>query len=270
MGMTMAGDYAYEFLRTLSILRDYLPHIVLIGGCVPYIYWKYMFEAQLPPVYTTDLDILTLNEVPVCGDAIAALLTGAGYEGQVLDTTQTQCYKFESVSVPGFEVEFLTPGPGKEQGDTIVVQNNLRAQVLPGLELFLAHNTGTRIRDRMGDVFVNLEVRVPTPGAFVMNKIKSYLFPLGGAYRSKDIYYVYYLLRYLPLGKQAIVDSMRECAGTEDIEELISRLRHLFLDEYAPGVLDTALQLTELDMPEESRRLLALSEFEEFFSLLSN
>ncbi len=268
--MTMADDYAGEFLRTLSVLKDYLPNTVLIGGCVPYIYWKYMFAAQLPPVYTTDLDILTSNEVPVCDDPIRTLLTSAGYEGHVLDTTQTQYYKFESVSVPGFEVEFLTPEPSKEQGDTMVIQDGLRAQILPGLELLLEHNMVTRIRDRMEDVVADLEVRVPTPGAFVLNKIRSYLFPVGSAYRSKDIYYVFYVLRYLPVGKQAIVDSMRTCADTKDIEELLSGLRYLFLDEHAPGVLDTALQLTELDMSEENRRLLALSEFEEFFSLISS
>jgi hypothetical protein len=45
----MTESYSREFLRVLSILEDYLPDIILIGGCVPYIYWKYMFETQLPP-----------------------------------------------------------------------------------------------------------------------------------------------------------------------------------------------------------------------------
>jgi len=268
--MTMADDYAYEFLRTLFVLRDYLPNIVLIGGCVPYIYSKYMYEAQLPPVYTTDLDILTMNEVPVSDESIRTLLTGAGYDGLVLSIDQTQYYKFESSSVPGFEVEFLTPEPGREHEETIVVQSGLRAQILPGLELLLAHNTVTRIRDKMDEVAVDLEVRVPTPGAFVMNKIRSYLFPIGDAYRIKDIYYVFYLLRYLPIGKQAIVDSIRACASTDDIEALISSVQHLFFDDYSPGVLEVAVQLTGLDMTEENKRLLVLSEFEEFFSLFSH
>lgn len=55
----MMDGYSREFLRILSILRGYLPNIVLVGGCVPYIYSKYMFGTKLPPVYTTDLDILT-------------------------------------------------------------------------------------------------------------------------------------------------------------------------------------------------------------------
>ena len=50
----MMDGYSREFLRILSILEGYLPDIVLVGGCVPYIYWKYMFETKLPPVYTTD------------------------------------------------------------------------------------------------------------------------------------------------------------------------------------------------------------------------
>ena len=42
----MTESYSREFLRVMSILEDYLPDIVLVGGCVPYIYWKYMFETQ--------------------------------------------------------------------------------------------------------------------------------------------------------------------------------------------------------------------------------
>lgn len=264
----MSDTYSRGLLRVLSILEDYLPDIVLIGGCVPYIYWKYIFKTKVPPVYTTDLDILTSNVLPISADSIASLLGDAEYRGRVLDLNHTQYFKFESSFEPGFEVEFLTPEPAREHGETLVIQNGLRAQVLPGLDILLANSMVARIRDRLEGTAVEFDVRVPTPGAFVLNKIESYLDPYGEVDREKDIYYVFYVLRYLPTDKKAIVDGMKECAGSGGLEALTSRLRPLFSDEFSPGTRDVATQHSSRGMTESNVRLLVLSEFDEFLSLL--
>ncbi len=267
-GANSWDSYWSEFLRVLSILEDYLPHIVLIGGCVPYIYWKCAHEEKAPPVHTTDLDILTSNRVPFHASPIASLLDGAGYKGRVLELRHAQCFKFESGTVPGFEVEFLTPAPRGRHVDTLVVQKGLRAQVLPGLEVLLARNKAVTVTGSLEGDEVDFLVRVPTPGAFVLNKAASYLDPYGEQVREKDIYYVYYMLRLLPDGKKALVDSMRECASPPELRVLASRLRPLFSDEFSPGTRQVAEQLSSLEMAERNVRLLVLAEFDEFISLL--
>jgi hypothetical protein len=77
------------------------------------------------------------------------------------------------------------------------------------------------------------------------------------------------MLRYLPIGKEAVIEDMKGCIGAEEIDALASRLRPLFSDEYSSGTRDVAAQLSSLDMTESNIRLLVLSEFSEFFNLLS-
>lgn len=254
----MPDAFAREFLRALLTLREYMPNIVLIGGCVPYVYSKYMFDKPLKqaPVYTKDLDLLVENQVPLAENSVVSLMQAAGYACRTLESRHTQCFKFESRAGTGFEIEFLTPAPDKEHGDTVVVQGGLRAQVIPGLELFLSHNTEVRIVDELDGTAVDITVRVPTPGAFVLNKLQTYLEPLGDRDRTKDLYYVFYVVRSLTIGKEAIVDGMRECASNQALESLANELQTLFSDEYSDGTRDVAMQLTGLDLREHDKRLL--------------
>ena len=268
----MRDPFTYEFLRVLLALEDYLPNTVLIGGCAAFVYSKYMFEKPLgqAPIYTNDLDLLVQNDIPVSRRSILSLMEEAGFAGRALESRHTQYFKFESSLGTGFEVEFLTPAPSREHGETIVVQGGIRAQILDGLELFLTNDTEVRISDTSEDITVDLTVRVPTPGAFVLNKIQSYLDPIGDTVRAKDIYYVFYVLRNLPIGKQAIVADVKRCGNTQVLDILASRLEPLFADEYAQGTRDLAAQLIELNMTELQKRILAQLEISKFIELMKS
>jgi|BarGraNGADG00312_1021997.scaffolds.fasta_scaffold14842_2 Nucleotidyltransferase len=264
----MPATYEQELLRALVVLQDYLPNIILIGGCVPYIYSRYVFETPPPPVLTKDLDMLVQNEISIEGSSIVDLLITAGYKGLFLKKSHAQYFKFEGDPETGFELEFLSPEPQTKHDETIVVQNGLRAQVLPWLEFFFSNNMEVRIRDEFEGERFDFGVRLPTPGAFVLNKIKTYLDPAGDADRKKDIYYLYYLLRYLPIEKETLLHQMQECAEPDEIQVLVSRLSPLFSDQWSPGTLDVAVQLVDSVTPPENVRLLVLAEFNEFIKML--
>jgi hypothetical protein len=251
-------------------MEEYLPDTVLIGGCAAFVYSRYMFEMPpgQAPVYTNDLDLLVENDVPVSKRSILSLMEEAGFAGRTLESRHTQYFKFESGMGTGFEVEFLTPAPSREHGETIVVQGGIRAQVFDGLDLFLTNSTEVRISDSSENISVDLTVRVPTPGAFVLNKIQSYLDPIGDTDRAKDIYYVFYILRNLPIGRQAIVTEVKRCGNAEAVDILASRLEPLFVDEYAQGTRDLAAQLTELNLTELQKRILAQVEMSTFIELM--
>jgi len=76
------------------------------------------------------------------------------------------------------------------------------------------------------------------------------------------------VLRYLPIGKEAIVEDIKGCIAAEEIDALAPRLRPLFFDEYSSGTRDVAEQISSLDMTDSNIRLLVLSEFGEFLKLL--
>lgn len=268
----MRDPFTYEFLRVLLALEGYLPNTVLIGGCAAFVYSKYMFGKPLgqAPIYTNDLDLLVENDIPVSRRSILSLLEEAGFAGRTLESRHTQYFKFESKLGTGFEVEFLTPTPSREHGETVVVQGGIRAQVLDGLGLLLTHTTNVQISDSSDDVSVDLTVRVPTPGAFVLNKIQSYLDPIGDTDRAKDIYYVFYVLRNLPIGRQAIIADMKRCGTAQALDVLASRLAPLFADEHAQGTRDLAAQLTELNMTELQKGILAQLEISNIIELMKS
>jgi hypothetical protein len=266
----MTDPFAYEFLRALNVLKEYLQKVVLIGGSAAFVYSRYMFEAPFgqAPIYTHDLDLLVENELPLSEHSVAYLMERAGFAGRCLESQHTQYFKFQSRLGTGFEVEFLTTAPGRQHGDTMVVQGGIRAQILDGLESLLANNIEVRISDCIGDVSCDLTVSVPTPGAFVLNKIQSYLDPIGDVSRTKDMYYVFYVVRHLPTGKQAIVDDMKKCLTKFPLEDLASRLEPLFADENSRGSRELATQLYGLDITENQKRLLAHLEIAELITLM--
>ncbi|MBM3299112.1 MAG: nucleotidyl transferase AbiEii/AbiGii toxin family protein [Deltaproteobacteria bacterium] len=268
----MRDPFTYESLRVLLALEEYMPDTVLIGGCAAFVYSKYMFEMPpgQAPVYTNDLDLLVENSLPVSKRSIVSLLEEAGFAGRTFESRHTQYFKFVSRLETGFEVEFLTPAPSREHGDTIVVQGGVRAQVLDGLGMLLIHTADVRISDSSEDVSVDLAVRVPTPGAFVLNKIQSYLDPIGDTDRAKDIYYVFYVLRNLPIDKEAVVADMQKCSDAQTLDGLASRLEPLFADEYSRGTRELAAQLTELDVTEVQKRILAQLDISNLIELMKS
>lgn len=258
--MNTTDPYAEELLRAILLLKDYLRDVVLIGGCVPYIFTRYLFEdvSTREPVLTTDLDILVRNQVAVSGSSIPALMIGAGYAGRAYKERHTQYFKFDSRAGTGFEIEFLTPSPIEACGQTTIVQPGLRAQVIPGLQVMLEHNTEVPVRDVVDGIAVDLTVRVPTPGAFVLNKMQTYLEPSSERNESKDVYYIYYVLRNLPLTRREIADDVKRCDDEEAAAIFATRLLPLFVDEHASGTLQVAAQLGGIEMTERNTRLLVL------------
>jgi hypothetical protein len=67
----------------LSELRDYLPHIVLIGGWVPFLHRHFGGAGgwEKDPVSTVELDVL-LSETPAQGSpgTLSEILLGAGFQ----------------------------------------------------------------------------------------------------------------------------------------------------------------------------------------------
>lgn len=59
----MAGLY-----KTLIILSDYLPEIVVGDGWAPFLYGRYLFRnRQREPVFTRDIDFMVKPKSPIIG-----------------------------------------------------------------------------------------------------------------------------------------------------------------------------------------------------------
>lgn len=78
----MNDPFISGFLKTLRILKDYLPVIVIGGGWAPFIYYRYLLgNKEHEPIRTSDIDFMVQAQVPVIGSkTVDQILVEAGFE----------------------------------------------------------------------------------------------------------------------------------------------------------------------------------------------
>lgn len=167
---------AVDLERTLrSILRElepYLSDMVLIGGWVPYLYRWYGGFASWGGADTLTFEVDVLVERPLPAGSrqdLAAVLCGAGFHA--LGGASPAAVWVRSVEA-GEKIEFITEhrGTAHVQGHAVPVteQPGLAAISLVELEVMRSH-TRTLILPAISGAHP-VEVRVPTLGAYVVNK----------------------------------------------------------------------------------------------------
>jgi len=205
----MADGVQEVLFRTLMVLEDYLPDIVISGGWVPYIYNRYV-AAHPPaePVRTHDLDLVVPERFPPKGRRpIDQLLLEAGFT-QVLTSHAAPpvCKYFYENEGLEIEIEFLTRLKGPEQMVTKTVQKGLSAQALRYVEILQENAFPVAIRVDLADgKKVTLTPNVPRPAAYIFQK--GLIFTGRKRKKAKDLYYIYDLLDHYPeFHEEIIVD----------------------------------------------------------------
>ena len=107
----MPQDFKAGFLKTLWILRDYLPVIVIGGGWVPLLYYHYLLsDKSREPIRTRDIDLLVDTNVPMVGEkSVDRLLLEAGFKTTFKSPDTPPVIHYEgTIDGEEVEIEFLT------------------------------------------------------------------------------------------------------------------------------------------------------------------
>ena len=185
-----------SLFRVVEVLSPYLDDIVIVGGWVPFLYDRYgQMSSPHPLPRTMDIDIAVPRHIKRHGGrTIDELLSQAGYQARV-SSSDIPVVRYE-LDAPAVEIEFLTPEIGKPGKAVVGVQRGLNAQALRYLQILLQNTRKIKIRDTIGDFDINLDVTVPSAGAFVYQKGLT----LSRSSRrspdkiSKDLYYIFRFL----------------------------------------------------------------------------
>lgn len=169
-------------------LREYLPDLVLIGGWVPHLHRRYGhiagWRGELS--LTGELDLLVDRGLPR-GErpSLPEVLRQAGFEqapGSHADAVWAR--RVEA----GEMIEFLTPYAGRMRRDQATVpvreHRGLTAIPLHYVDLLAHHTTRLRVPVLAETGEASLQVRVPTLGAYVVNK--AYTFSRRGSANDPD------------------------------------------------------------------------------------
>ena len=199
----MMDDFARGLLKTLTVLRPYLPQIVIGGGWAPFLYYRYLAKnRELTPVLTRDIDFMVGHQVPIVGSqTIDEILTKEAKLTTAFKNLDNPAVIHYEGTIEGVEVEieFLTDQTGSQEERVLVVQKGLHAEALRYVSIIVENTLQLEIDDAesaQGDR--PLIVQVPKPGAYIFQKGLSFPARRDKQKASKDLYYIFDILVKIP------------------------------------------------------------------------
>ena len=199
----MLDDFARGLLKTLAVLRPYLPQIVIGGGWAPFLYYRYLAKnRELTPVLTRDIDFMVGHQVPIVGSqTIDEILTKEAKLTTAFKNLDNPAVIHYEGTIEGVEVEieFLTDQTGSQEERVLVVQKGLHAVALRYISIIVENILQLEIEDAesaQGDC--PLIVQVPKPAAYIFQKGLSFPARRDKQKASKDLYYVFDILVKIP------------------------------------------------------------------------
>lgn len=221
----------------LADLREYLPDLVLVGGWIPHLYralvWK--IEAR-PPHSTVDIDFGVsprVGRLPT--DTVYSQLRRLGYGESHLKLNRpfpiVPTVKL-SQRAEAFPIEFIAAPGTKSTELEKLIGRQIHINRLKHFEILTEDPLRVSVDGIPG-------VRIPREANYVWHKLLT--FPLreetGG--KSKDLYYLYYVLRYSPNIEQITGDLARLRTRRAQARAVRANIEQYFSNPLGEGVLLT-------------------------------
>lgn len=239
----MPQDFKAGFFKTLWILRDYLPVMVIGGGWVPFLYYHYLLaDKSKEPIRTRDIDVLVDIRVPVIGvKTVNELLLRAGFKPtfKSLDTPPVIHYE-GTIDGEDVRIEFLTNQKAAEGDVAIEVQKGLHAEALRFISILINNVIEVTIDDFQFEKECQLlKVKVPSPEAYIFHKGLTFERRKDKQKMAKDLYYVFDILANCPGLMERIIKGLKGFEGTNSswFSRFIKKLKDNFLGLTSDGIM---------------------------------
>jgi hypothetical protein len=190
-------------IKVIDDLADFLPYIVLVGGWVPYVYAKYIWK-NVPhlAVSTSDIDFGVGDKEFKGKDSIASYLRKLGYGER--HVSMDRMIPFVPIVKDAAddlkaEVEFITDPQVSKKLIYQLVGREIKINEIENFNLLLESVITATINER--------KVQIPMESMFVFHKLFTFVQRKNSEKLKKDLYYVYYMLRFSP-EKEELIDKV--------------------------------------------------------------
>jgi hypothetical protein len=258
----MEFDSPDAFLaHVLWTFRSHLNTLVLVGGFAVRLYKIHprAVPAAVRVLRTFDADLaIPSGGIPMTGESLAALAEAAGFQPDFRGDHTPAVMKLVpkeaiggAVGVNRYTVEFLTPmtgAPVRRSGRAVVtsdIQAGVTAQRLRYLDLLLESPWRVSLAGLSGipDATTTIEVRLPHPGFFIVQKILISDELNRQDKRPKDMAYIYQVVSMFRRELVALAEDVRDQMGANPAWlRWLGRFRRLagslFGGPTAPGVTE--------------------------------
>ncbi|MBN1274224.1 MAG: hypothetical protein JXB26_18330 [Candidatus Aminicenantes bacterium] len=184
------------FFSVLNDLKEYLEHLTLVGGWIPYIYSNSLWKKKSIKIITTvDIDF-GFGEIQ-----------GAKKKKTIFDKLSTLDYSerhteigkmypvvlYKAGKIP---VEFITyPEISRNTIDNLIGRQ-ININIVERFDFLLNHRCKVNISDDRRKV--KYGIYCPRPSAFLYHKGATFLDREDELKQAKDLHYMYFILRHAP------------------------------------------------------------------------
>jgi hypothetical protein len=220
-------------IKVIDDLADFLPYLVLVGGWVPYIYARYIWK-NVPnmAVTTGDIDFGVGAQDYNGKDTVASCVQRLGYGERHVSMDRSFPFvpivKDASGDVKA-EVEFITDPKVSRKLVNKIVGQEIKINEIQHFSLLL----GSVLTAQM-DL---KSIQIPTESMFTFHKLLTFVDRENKEKLRKDLYYVYYMLRFCPKREQLADDVVALIKKRKEGKQVKENLKEYFSSVDSKGPL---------------------------------
>jgi len=220
-------------IKVTDDLADFLPYLVLVGGWVPYIYARYIWK-NVPnmAVTTGDIDFGVGAQDFDGKDTVASRVQKLGYGERHVSMDRPFPFVPVVKNAAGdlkAEVEFITDPKIPRKLVNKIIGQEIKINEIQHFSLLL----GSIITVKMN----GKSIRIPTESMFAFHKLLTFVDRENKEKLRKDLYYVYYMLRFSPKKEQLSDDVVSLIKKQKEGKQVKANLKEYFSSVDSKGPL---------------------------------
>ena len=222
------------FFQILEDLKEYLSDLTLVGGWLPYMYTRFLWkEVHVKPMTTVDVDF-GIGEFrnKTYSKTVFDLLSNLDYEERHIAIGKLYPIVFyKRGKIP---VEFITFPGISDESITKVFGRQIHVNKIERFDFLLKHII--RIDVKAKKLKSGYTLNCPKPSAFLYHKGASFIDRETDQEKAKDLYYMYFILRYAP-NIDSILEDVIRFKKNNDFENVPENLNRYFERKSSLGCL---------------------------------
>ena len=221
------------FLETLFAIEDSLDKIIIVGGWCPYLYAQYLWRKKIRNIpTTTDIDLGVLETGGCKFDrTIYDKLSAAGLAVERIYDQEPEpiefVYKKKEIEM---KVEFITSFETSDDTLNRFLGSKLACNRIEAFEILLEEPECIGINHSGKKLHLN----IPKPETFLYHKGITFVMRSYEAKRDKDLFYVYFILKFCP-DQKALLNSLKRFKKHELFKAFKQNLKKYLADVSKPG-----------------------------------
>lgn len=223
------------FLDTLAGLSPELPRLVIVGGWCPTLYATYLWQKKIPNIPTTmDVDLGVTETGPKKFEAtVYDRLKQMGLAMERIHEKDPEpiefIYKEKNVEM---KLEFITSFETSDDTLNRFLGKKLACHRIEAFEILLGNPLTLHVNHPQR----RLAVQVPRPELFLYHKGITFVSRSDSLKRDKDLFYVYFILRFSP-DLQGLLDAVSRLKSHEYFGTFRKNLTDYLADPSRQGYL---------------------------------